>query len=113
MTPNPGRAPALAPAMPPVQDCAVWTPAGEYLSDGRAVVIDRGAEAEVRVTALSAPGALLNLLYGRGRRRFVLTFAERPALDVDLIETVWQGSGRRLCRFRQVAAGQRVEGNEP
>lgn len=83
----------------PVWECAVWTVEGEYLSDGRAVVIDRGSEVEARVTGLSAPGAVLNLLYGRGLRRYVLTFGQRPALDVELVETLWQGNGRRMCRF--------------
>ncbi len=102
--------PVTAGALPPlvaaiaerdaiVRGCAILHPSGAHLSDGLAVLIERDAATEVRVIELTAPGALLSAYVNRGVRRFLLALdgvAPRPA---DLIDTTWQPTGRRLCRF--------------
>jgi hypothetical protein len=97
---------AAPPVDSPVQRCTVLSQAGAYISDGLAVVIDRGVTAEVRLTELTEPGALLNAHLGRGARRFLLSLEDGRTVGATLMATSWQSPGRRMCRFDVVAGGQ-------
>lgn len=85
---------------PSAQRCLVLTPTGAPVSAGSAVLDEREGRLEVQVSALTAPGALLTLHLGQGMRRFLLALADGRTLTAELVATVWQAPGGRVCRFR-------------
>ena len=86
--------------------CRLSTDNGEFLAAGT-VLVEAETESSggfrATVQGLNPVGPVLLSIFGQGKKRFTLEFADEVPQSVELISSRWLDGGRRVCFFRSLS----------